>query len=143
MSAPGPSDYAARIEGDLLENILPFWRDRVVDPDGGFYGSVSNDLVVDRGAERGALLTSRILWTFSAAYSRYRGAADLAVADHAYADLIGRFRDPQHGGFRWSVTPGSGVSLDRKQVYGQAFAVYALAEYHAATGRPQPLEHAV
>ena len=44
----------------------------MVDPEGGFFGSVTNDLVVDRGAERGALLTSRILWTFSAAYARYR-----------------------------------------------------------------------
>jgi mannobiose 2-epimerase len=41
------------------------------------------------------------------------------------------------------VTPGGGVSRDRKQVYGQAFAVYALAEYHAATGRTEPLEHAL
>jgi cellobiose epimerase len=142
MSAPGPSEYAARIEGDLLGNILPFWREHAVDREGGFFGSVTNDLAVDPRAERGALLTSRILWTFSAAYSRYRDPAHLAVAEHAYADLIARFHDPQHGGFLWSVTPG-GPPRDRKQVYGQAFAVYALAEYHAATGRGEPLDHAV
>jgi mannobiose 2-epimerase len=35
------------------------------------------------------------------------------------------------------------VLRDRKQVYGQAFAIYALAEYHAATGRREPLDLAV
>jgi cellobiose epimerase len=143
MSAPGPSEYIARIEGDLLENILPFWRKNVVDSDGGFFGSLTNGLSLNRAAERGALLTSRILWTFSAAYGRYRDPDHLAVADHAYADLIGRFLDPQHGGFRWSVSPLDGTSRERKQVYGQAFAVYSLAEYHAATGRREPLDHAV
>ena len=142
MSPPGPADYAARIEGDLLDNILPFWRGRPVDPAGGFFGLVANDLSVDPAAERGALLTSRILWTFSAAYGRYRHSEDLSVAEHAHADLVWRFHDPQHGGFRWSVPAGCGPR-DRKQVYGQAFAIYALAEYHAATGLAQPLDLAV
>jgi mannobiose 2-epimerase len=143
MSPPEPLAYAARIEADLLGNILPYWRDRVVDGEGGFFGSIANDGKVDAAAERGALLTSRILWTFSAAYARYRDPAYRKVADHAYADLVGRFRDPQYGGFRWSVSPKGGPSSDRKQVYGQAFAIYALSEYHAATGAQEPLDHAV
>jgi mannobiose 2-epimerase len=143
MPTPGPSEYIARIEGDLLENILPFWSEHVVDPEGGFFGSLTNGRALDRAAERGALLTSRILWTFSAAFGRYRDPAHLAVADHAYADLMGRFHDREHGGFWWSVSTVEGASRDRKQVYGQAFAVYALTEYHAATGRREPLDQAI
>jgi len=142
MSAPGPSDYIARIEGDLLRNILPFWMGRVVNTDGGFFGSITNDLVVDRAAERGALLTSRILWTFSAAYVHYGDPAYLAAAGHAYADLAGNFRDREDGGFWWSIAADGAVVRDRKQVYGQAFAVYALAEYHEASGLREPLEMA-
>ncbi|HEY1793173.1 MAG TPA: AGE family epimerase/isomerase [Opitutaceae bacterium] len=143
-NAPQLTDYIRRIEDDLRSNILPFWATRVVDPaTGGFVGSVSNDLSVDRGAERGALLTSRILWTFSAAYQRYGDAGHLRVAEHAYGDLMGHFKDARNGGFWWSVSGEGKVLRDRKQIYGQAFAVYALSEYHAATGLREPLDEAV
>jgi mannose/cellobiose epimerase-like protein (N-acyl-D-glucosamine 2-epimerase family) len=62
MSPNAAADYARRIEDDLRGNILPFWMARVVDADGrAFFGSLTNDLGVDRAAERGALLTTRIL----------------------------------------------------------------------------------
>lgn len=143
MSASTATDYIARIEGDLLGNILPFWIGRVRVAKGGFVGAMTNDLKVDGSAERGALLTSRILWTYSAAYGRYRDPAYLEMARHAYADLVSVFHDPQNGGFYWSVAADGSVLRDRKQVYGQAFAVYALAEYHAATGLREPLEMAI
>lgn len=143
MSTPGPSEYLERIEADLLRNILPFWKDRVLRPSGGFVGSMTNDLAVDPSAERGALLTSRILWTFSAAYGRYRDPAHRAVATHAYRDLLEHFHDERHGGFWWSIGADGRVLRDRKQIYGQAFAVYALAEYHAATGLQEPLDLAI
>jgi N-acyl-D-glucosamine 2-epimerase len=136
--------YASRIENDLRHNILPFWIDRVVDQErGGFRGALTNDLREDRDAERGALLTSRILWTFSAAYRKFGDAACLAMADHAFADLFHRFHDSEHGGFYWSVAPRGRVLQPRKQTYGQAFALYALSEYHRATGRPEPLQRAI
>ena len=141
MSVPG---FIDRIEADLRGNILPFWIERVADRAAGtFVGALSNDLVPDRTVERGALLTTRILWTYSAAFGHYRDPACLAMADLAYADLMQRYHDPLHDGFFWSVAPDGRVSRDRKQVYGQAFAIYALAEYHAATGRPEPLDRAI
>ncbi len=136
--------YASRIENDLCQNILPFWIERVVDQErGSFHGALTNDLQIQRQVERGALLTSRILWTYSAAYRRYRDEAWLAMADHAYADLLGRFHDAEHGGFFWSIAPDGSVLQPRKQIYGQAFALYALAEYHHATRKPEPLAHAI
>ncbi len=137
-------DYITRIEADLRRNILPFWIDRVADRAGGtFHGALTNDLSVDRTAERGALLTTRILWTYAAAYRQYRDPAYLTMADHAYTDLLARFHDRERGGFYWSIASDGSVLRDRKQVYGQAFAVYALSEYHAATGRSEPLDHAI
>lgn len=137
-------DACARIENDLRRNILPFWIERVTDRAGGtFLGALTNDLVPDRTAERGALLTSRILWTYSAAYRHYRDPAYLAMADHAYGDLMTRFHDREHGGFFWSIAADGSVLRERKQVYGQAFAIYALSEYHAANGRREPLDQAI
>ncbi len=132
------------IEADLRQNILPFWINRVVDQAGGtFHGSLTNDLTIDPATERGSLLTTRILWTYAAAYRQYRDPAYLAMADHAYADLFARYHDVQHGGFYWSIASDGKVLRDRKQIYGQAFAIYALSEYHAASGRREPLDQAI
>jgi mannobiose 2-epimerase len=138
------ADYLARIEDDLRQNILPFWIERVADREGGrFLGSLTNDLVADPSAERGALLTSRILWTYSAAFSQYGDPSYLEMAELAYADLSRHFHDSKNGGYWWSVAADGSVLRDRKQVYGQAFAVYALAEFHAASGLQAPLDDAI
>jgi mannobiose 2-epimerase len=144
MSPSVTTDYLHRIEDDLRQNVLPFWIDRVVNPEGGtFFGSISNDLTVDPAAERGALLTSRILWTYAAAYAMYGDPDYLTMADHAYGDLMSRFHDGVNGGFYWSIAADGTVLRDRKQVYGQAFALYALAEYHGATVKRDPLDQAI
>jgi mannobiose 2-epimerase len=144
MDAATLQQYAQRIETDLRENILAFWMTRVVDRDrGAFFGAVTNDLVVDRQAERGALLTCRILWTFSAAYRRFHDPAYLAMAERAYADLTTTFADRDHGGFIWSVGADGKVLRDRKQVYGQAFAIYALTEYYMTSGVTAALHEAI
>lgn len=137
-------EYADRIEHDLLANVLPFWlRHAPAADDPAFIGEVSDDLVPDAAAERGLLLTARLLWAFAAAYRRYGKPEYLAMADRAGRDLQSSFRDAAQGGYWWALRADGTVSQDRKQVYGHAFALYALAEYHAATGRPEVLDEAV
>jgi len=144
MKTGSLTSYRERIETDLRQNILPFWRQHVMDREHRtFFGSLTNDLVLDRGVTRGALLTTRILWTYAAAYRRYRDAASLEMADFAYADLLARFLDRAHGGLFWSINADGTPERTRKQVYGQAFGIYALTEYHLATGKREPLDHAV
>lgn len=138
------SSYRSRIEADLRGNILPFWRQHVADREHQtFFGSLTNELVLDRAVARGALLTTRILWTFASAHRRYRDPADLAMADLAYADLLARFLDREHGGLFWSINADGTPERTRKQIYGQAFGIYALTEYHLATGQREPLDLAI
>lgn len=144
MTDATPAVLLEAIEADLRGNILPFWirhvANRATDT---FHGQLANDLAVVSEVERGALLTSRILWTYSAAFLRYREPACREMADFAFRDLLARFHDAQHDGFYWSIRADGTVGRDRKQVYGQAFAIYALSEYHAATGATEPLERAI
>jgi mannobiose 2-epimerase len=134
----------SRIDAELHNDILPFWLKLTRDRErGGFYGAISNDLVINKDAPRGALLTSRILWTFSSAYRRYHDPACLEMARWAYDDLISRFWDKEQGGLFWSVSANGKPLVTRKVVYGQAFGIYALAEYHRATGDRAALEHAI
>jgi mannobiose 2-epimerase len=144
MPDVSPQDLLTRIEADLRGNILPFWIQRVVNrPGRTFHGHLAHDLTIDPGAERGALLSARILWTYAAAFGRYGEAAHREMADFAHEDLMTRYHDTTHGGFVWSVRADGTILRDRKQVYGQAFAIYALSEYHAATGRREPLDQAI
>jgi len=137
-------DYAQRIENELKQNILPFWIKQVVDHDrGAFFGELTNALEVHRDVERGALLSTRILWTYSAAYRQNQDPVLLEMARQAYDDLEKHFRDHQYGGYYWSITAEGKPLRTRKQVYGQAFAIYALSEYHRASGLREPLDQAI
>ena len=144
MNREACRQYADRAEAELRQNILPFWLHHVIDHEGGgFFGAITNDLQVDRAASRGALLTARILWTFSAAHRRYQDAACREMARRAYADLHERFWDNRHGGLYWSVAADGKPEQTVKHIYGQAFGVYALAEYHHATGERAALDRAI
>ena len=138
------SDVARRAETELRQNILPFWLEQVPHPArDGFYGEVHNPGKPRESAPRAALMTSRILWTFSAAFRRYGDPAYRKMADRAYVDLTENFRDEAHGGYLWSLTADGAPLQTFKHLYGQAFALYALAEYHRATGIPAAQEHAI
>ncbi len=136
--------WIERVEAELSDNILPFWLDHTVDHErGGFYGAIGNDLVVHQDAPRGALLSARILWTFSAAYRRYPRPEYLSMARHAYDDLLARFWDHDYGGLFWEIDAQGRVTRERKQMYGQAFGVYALAEFFAASDEQAALDRAI
>lgn len=125
----------------MLENtILPFWMALRDDEHGGYYGYMDFDLQVDRRAEKGCILNSRILWFFSQA-ALATGRDDLRdEAGHAYRFLRDCCVDPANGGVYWSVT-FDGRPLDTtKHTYNQAFAIYALSTYYRLSGDPAALK---
>ncbi|HEU5080890.1 MAG TPA: AGE family epimerase/isomerase [Opitutaceae bacterium] len=137
-------DYITRIEQELRENILPFWMKYGVDRErGGLHGEVGADLTVKRDAERGALLSTRVLWTFSAAHRHYPQKDYLQTATWAYEDLIKRFWDQENGGLYWSGSADGKPLRTRKQVYGQAFGIYAMSEYFKVTKDRTALDRAI
>ena len=128
-------DLRRKVETELLSNILPFWLTYTIDGEyGGFRGQIANDLTIDPHAAKGLILNARILWTFSKAFSVYRDPVYLATARRACDYLIRHFLDREFGGVYWMLD-FKGHPLDSsKRIYGQAFAVYALAEYLRASG---------
>ncbi len=144
LPQPEVQAYARQVEAELRGDILPFWLAHARDRErGGFYGEIEGNLEVKKNAPRGALLTSRVLWTFSAAYRRYHDPEYLAMARWAYDDLLAHFWDQKDGGVYWRVS-ADGKPLDaRKILYGQAFAIYGLSEYSRATGEQAPLDRAI
>jgi cellobiose epimerase len=137
-------ELARRAERELRGNILPFWLKHSRDRErGGFYGQIESDMKVRESAPRGALLTARILWTFSAVQRRYQDPEYAEMARWAFTDLQRRFWDTEEGGVFWTVK-ANGKPLDtRKQIYAQAFAIYACSEYARASGDKEALARAV
>ena len=126
----------------MLSDILSFWKSLRDDDFGGYYGYMGQDLQINRQAEKGCILNSRILWFFSEA-ARLTGRQDLREeADHAYEFLTSYCLDDVHGGVFWSVTYDGQVADDTKHTYNQAFAIYALSSYYLLTGNRRALEQA-
>lgn len=127
------------IEKHLLEKIVPFWTSLADARYGGFFGYVGTDLRIRKRAPKGLVQQSRILWTFSALERRYRDGRFRPYMETAWNFLKSRLLDAENDGFFWTVTR-EGKPLDpRKVVYGQGFAIYALAEYAMAGGDPEAL----
>ena len=133
-----------RVERELLGDILPFWLTYAVDYEfGGFRGQIANDLTIDPLAHKGLILNARILWTFAKAYQVYRDEVYLRTARRAYEYLRRYFWDAELGGVYWMVDHLGNPVETKKRIYGQAFTVYALAEYVAACAEKEPLEKAI
>ncbi|MBN2200521.1 AGE family epimerase/isomerase [bacterium] len=129
------------VRRELLGNILPFWMRHAPDPvRGGFRGRVSNDLVPDDTAPRGLIVNARILWTFSAAHRAHPDPAFLDMAGRAADALMTGFWDTDKGGAFWMLNPDGSPFDAKKKIYGQAFFIYALAEYVRTTGDTAALE---
>ncbi|MCS7338157.1 MAG: AGE family epimerase/isomerase [Verrucomicrobiae bacterium] len=67
----------------------------------------------------------------------------LEAAAREFRFLQKHFRDPVHGGYFWETDLAGKVTDDRKILYGHAFAIYAMVEYHRASGEPAPLRAAI
>ncbi len=127
-----------RVKQEVLEHlktkILPFWMKLKDEEQGGFYGYMGYDLQVDKGAVKGCILNSRILWFFSNACMCLGDEKLLSYARHAFLFLRDFCLDREFGGVFWSVRFDGEVEDGTKHVYNQAFAVYALSSYYAASG---------
>ncbi|WP_062047621.1 AGE family epimerase/isomerase [Bacillus sp. JCM 19034] len=130
-----------QIEKHLTNDILPYWIEHTVDYEqGGFYGYIANDQTIDMEANKGGILNSRILWSYSKAYRTLKDVRYLQIANHAFSFLIESFIDNDEGGIYWMVDYKGNPVDDRKHIYNQSFAIYGLSEYYLATRNEESLK---
>lgn len=115
--------------------ILRWWKEHVLQQDGLFYGRVSNDCTIKDSSELSVILATRILWTFSRAVTSEFEPSDenRRIAHSTWQFCKSSFWDELNLGVFWMKTQNEQSSRFRKHIYAQAFAIYALAEYYAAT----------
>ncbi len=145
--------FKQELREEFIGHMLPFWMNLKDEENGGFYGLVDFNLNLDKKADKGCILNSRILWLFSNLYTRIEtgkwGTVEvddalksrwLEIADHAYRFLVEAFLDKEMGGVYWSVTYDGKPADTTKHTYNQAFAIYALSSYYEATGNREAFE---
>jgi mannobiose 2-epimerase len=125
------------LEQLLVNNVLPFWDERVIDRDGGYLLAFDVQGQLRRGVTQRVVTQARTMWFFSRlGRSSYGDARHLEWAAHGFAFLRERMWDRRHGGFFWELegdTPGDA----RKHLYGQAFGLLGLLEFaRAAQAKP-------
>jgi mannobiose 2-epimerase len=137
-------EFSQRVSDQLFGHIMPFWCGPALDHEqGGWMGWLSNDLKPDRTQPKGLIVNSRILWAFSAVHRVRPEKLFQQMAGRALDFVMNRFWDAQHGGAFWRLDDTGRVLDDSKKIYGQAFYIYALAEYHQAFGGKAALERAI
>ena len=110
-------NFTKSVKEQLLDNIAPFWLSLTRDEEnGGFFGRISNDLVIDKKAQKSLILTVRILWTFSALYRQAGKEEYLKMAQFAYHFLHSHFMDKEYGGCFWLVDYQGKVINDKKKL---------------------------
>lgn len=133
----------SEVNETLLDNILPYWIEKMTDVQGGFYGRIDGNDNHIKGADKGAILNARILWTFSAAYRLFKKPEYLQMATRAKRVIINGFFDKEFGGIYWSLKDNGEPKDTKKQIYAIGFAIYGLSEYYRATSDTETLDYAI
>ncbi len=143
------ADPTAQFKAELsaeLENILKYWNEFSLDErNGGFVGQRDHYNKEIPNASKGIILNTRVLWTFSAVanHKKEKSGELRSLADRAYGYLKRAFQDDIFGGVFWEVDAEGNPINRRKQIYAQAFAIYALSEYHILSGDEEAKEWAL
>ena len=135
----------AELEAHLTDGIMPFWTQRGVDPVYGGYLTCfdADGRLVEEDTDKTIVTQTRMIWGFSTfhmidpADDRY-----IAYARQGVDFLIKHFWDAEHGGWAWRVARDGTLIDNGKVVYGQSFAIYALATTYLATGDERGLDYA-
>jgi mannobiose 2-epimerase len=138
------SELKRQLQDELMHNILPFWIEKMKDDEqGGFYGQIKGDGQLVPQSDKGGILNARILWTFSSAYLQGKDPLWLEMADRAKKYILDHFFDPEFGGTYWTISFDGKPVDTKKQIYSQAFFVYAFSEHFRASGEPSSLQTAI
>ncbi|HZS83872.1 MAG TPA: AGE family epimerase/isomerase [Stellaceae bacterium] len=147
MSAEATAgDLPALCEGfrhALFGRLLPIWQEHGWDvARGGFFDRLDRRFAPVPMPAKRLLVQCRQLFVFSIA-ARMAPELDCAgLAQRCFAFLMDRYWDRSHGGWFFSLSP-EGVPHDRrKDTYGHAFALFALAHYHRVFGETAALDRA-
>jgi mannobiose 2-epimerase len=116
---------------------LNTWYPTVIDTvNGGFYTNFEFDWQRSKDQQKMLVTQARDLWTAAKAIPLFTENKVLrAAADHGYQFLTTQIWDKERGGFKMYATNDAPYYF----IYGNAFALFALAEYAKINPSPEVL----
>lgn len=124
------------------KRLIIWWGQQIDAEEGGFWGEVDADDRPVPDAPKSIILNTRLLWFFSAMCTFFGSDAARERATRAYNYIRAHVFDRENGGIVWLLDHKGQVLDARKQAYAQAFAIYALTEYHQCADDRHALETA-
>lgn len=125
-----------------LRDIANWWLRKTSDGRDGFHGEISHEGLAQENSTRGIILYTRILWFFSEAALYLNDQRYAAAAERAYSYICQHFVDTHHGGVFWELDKNGRCINGRKQIYAQAFAIYAFCSYYKLSQSQKVLDYA-
>lgn len=129
-----------RLRAHLTDELIPLWERHGLDrTHGGCWNRLGPELAPMPDGHKRLLVHARQIWAFTRAAELGAGSAASAAAAHGLEFMVRHFWDPRHGGW-FTSTDDAGAPLDRrKDLYCHAFAIFALAAHHCASGDAESL----
>ncbi len=133
---PLPQEFHAE-----LIAIADWWVKHSPDQaQGGFYGEIAVDNQPVKNASKGIILNARILWFFSEVALAVDNPNYRRCAQRAYDYIAAHFVDNEFGGVYWELDSTGKPINTKKQIYAQAFTIYALCAYYQLSQDEQALQ---
>ncbi len=131
------------IRHNLEEGIIPFWLEKGIDKEYGGYltcfdehGNLTDD------TDKYIVTQTRMIWGFSALYEEYKDERLKMAAKQGYEFFVKYFWDKEKEGWFWKVKRDGTLIDDGKVVYGEGFAIYALAKYGQVFDDKEAIDYA-
>lgn len=141
MNPAAPPDFRSpNFLRDHMAHTLAFYRDRCVDPSGGFFHFYKDDGAVYDQHTRHLVSSARFVFNHALAFRHFGGAQNLERIRHGLRFLNQVHRQPtaghgKQGGFAWVLDWRDGQALvvdPTNHCYGLAFVLLAHAHALAA-----------
>ena len=127
-----------------LQNHLKTWYPRIIDSiHGGYWTNFEYDWTLSGDQDKMLVSQARGLWTAARAVSLFPDEPVYRkAADHGFRFLTMQMWDDKDGGFCQYYFPDSSQVIDPsyKMIYGNSFALFALAEYARINPDPAVLD---
>ena len=134
-----------QVQRHLLHGIIPFWLELGIDRVYGGYLTCFDALgrLDESDTNKYIVTQTRMIWGMSVFSTLLPPGNTCREAARQGVDfLIRHFWDTGCGGWYWKTDRHGKLLDDGKVVYGQSFAIYALAQYTLSTGDPRGLDYA-
>ncbi len=138
-----------RLEQILNTHDLELWYPKVIDQqNGGYYSNFSYDWTKETTQHKFIVTQARHVWTLSKALELYPSRTEYhEYARHGFEFLRDHMWDKDYGGFYQLVDAAGNVPdgeyVFEKKLYGNSFALYALAAYYKISQNKEALDLAI